>query len=230
MSRIVLVHGAWHGAWCWEEVQAGLRARGHTVETPVLTGVGERADELGPHVGLATHVEDVVRAVAGGPPCVLVGHSYAGLVVRQAADRAPDRVERIVLVDGWLGGDGVSLFDLAPQWFADGLRRAARERGEGWWMPAPAPALVGVTEPEQAARLETLLTAHPLRTFEDASRLTGAVDGVPGAAIVCRPGAGLPFDAMAEAQGLRVVDIESAHDAMVIAPEALTALLHAEAS
>jgi pimeloyl-ACP methyl ester carboxylesterase len=228
VSRFVLVHGAWHGAWCWEHVATGLRSRGHAVETPTLAGVGERAGELTPDLGLAAHVGDVERAIVTGGPCVLVGHSYAGIVAREAADRAPGAVERVVLVDGWAGADGASLFSLAPDWFVDGLRRAATAGGDGWRMPAPPPLLVGVSDPAQGEWLAARLTAHPLRTFEEPTSLSGAVDALPGVAVVCRPGAGLPFAEMAAAIGYRTVDLQSGHDAMVVAPDALVEVLDRE--
>jgi pimeloyl-ACP methyl ester carboxylesterase len=168
------------------------------VQTPTLTGLGERADELTPDVGLRTHVDDVVSAVNAGEPCVLVGHSHAGLLVREAADRAPGQVRRVVPIDGWA-------------------------------IPAPDPALVGVTDARQAAWLRERMTAHPLRTFIDATVLTGAVDSIPGTGIVCRPGAALPFDAFA-GLGYDLEDLQSCHDAMVIAPDELADLLLHEAS
>jgi len=224
VSRFVLVHGAWHGAWCWRDVAALLRAGGHDVVTPTLRGVGERIDELTSDVRLEDHVADVVAALADGPS-ILIGHSYAGVVVREAADRMPGDVGRVVLIDGWAGPPGTSLFQLAPSWFTEGLRHAATERGEGWYIPAPHAELVGVTEAAQVAWVEASLTAHPLRTFEDETCLAGAVDAIPGTAVICRPGIGLPFEAMGEALDYDIVDIESGHDAMIIAPRALAEIL-----
>jgi pimeloyl-ACP methyl ester carboxylesterase len=224
VSRFVLVHGAWHGAWCWRHVATRLRAEGHDVVTPTLKGVGERSDELTGDIRLDDHIADVAAALAGGPS-ILVGHSYAGLIVREVADRMPDDVSRVVLVDGWAGAGGASLFQLAPDWFVEGLRSAAADRGDGWYIPAPPAQLVGVTEAEQVAWVEANLTAHPLRTFEDETCLDGAVDAIPGTAVICRPGIGLPFEAIGAALDYDIVDIESGHDAMVIAPHALAEIL-----
>lgn len=225
MSRVVLVHGAWHGAWCWRHVAAAVRAAGHEPVTPTLRGVGERSAELHPEIRLDDHVSDVIAALEADEPSVLVGHSYAGLVVREAADRRPELVDRLILVDGWAGGSGSSMFSLAPSWFEDALRAMAVEQGAGWAMPAPPPALVGVTDPGDVAWLEAELTPHPLRTFEDPTILTGAVDGVDGTAILCAQSAGLPFADIARELGYRCATIDSGHDAMVTAPEQLSALL-----
>lgn len=202
-----------------------IQASGHNVLVPTLTGLGERVNEHSPSVDFRTHVEDIVEVLNDSEASVLVGHSYGGLVVREAADRVPDKVESVVLIDGWAGSDGTSLFDLAPEWFVDGLRTAAIKHDDGTMIPVPAPALVGVTEPEDVAWLQQELVEQPLRTFEQKTQLSGEVDRIPGTAIICQPGGGLPFKELADALGYQVYPIESGHDAMVTAPEALASAL-----
>ncbi|MGW4380419.1 alpha/beta fold hydrolase [Kitasatospora sp. NPDC004531] len=223
MTTYVLVHGAWHGGWCWRPVAERLRAAGHQVFTPTLTGLGERAHLFDPGIGLRTHVEDVLGVLRAEElrEVVLVGHSYAGLVVREAADRMPERVDRLVMVDAWAGRDGQSLAGLAPGWFVDWLDAAAVDGS----VPAPPPATVGVTDPEQARRLEPRLTPHPQRTFHDPTRLSGAVDALPCHAVLCTPGGPMPFPRIAEQFGWQGVELPVGHDAMVTAPEALADLL-----
>ena len=132
MSRFLLVHGAWHGAWCWERVLPRLQAHGHVVQAITLAGLAERAGELSPAIGLDDHVRDVVEALNDvGEPVVLVGHSYSGLVVRDAALQRPGKVSEVVLIEGWIGPPGKSLLELAPAWFADGIRQATDEQGDG---------------------------------------------------------------------------------------------------
>jgi pimeloyl-ACP methyl ester carboxylesterase len=222
MATYVLVHGAWHGGWCWRDVAGPLRAAGHQVLTPTLTGLGERASELRPDVGLRTHVDDVVELLRGGDlrDVVLVGHSYSGLVVREAADREPGRVARLVLVDAWVGPDGASMDGLAPESF----RRWVDAATTDGVIAVPRAAAVGVTDPDQVAWLEPQLTPHPRRTFADPTHLTGAVDAIPGRAVLCVPGR-LPFGEWARGLGYPAVELESGHDAMVTAPGALTELL-----
>ncbi|NUW45786.1 alpha/beta fold hydrolase [Nonomuraea rhodomycinica] len=152
---------------------------------------------------------------------ILVGHSYAGLVVRQAADRRPERVEHLILIDAWVGPDGSGLFTLTPEAFAERIRAAADESG---LIPAPAPALYGVTEPDDVAWLQPRLRPHPLRTFTDTTTLTGAVDRVPGTALYCRPQS-LPFDRLAEELGYRTMPVDAPHDVMVTDPETVARYL-----
>jgi pimeloyl-ACP methyl ester carboxylesterase len=229
LSTFVLVHGAWHGAWCWQRVEPLLRDRGHTVAAPTLTGLGERSHELTRDVGLATHVQDVVDAVlAEDEPVVLVGHSYAGLVVREAADLVRDQIQRVVLVEGWAGPDGTSMFGLAPEWFADGIRQMAEQSGEGWRIPAPAAATVGVSDPEDASWLESRLTEHPLQTFSDCTSLTDRAAEIPLGAIVAEAGM-LPFAEWARALGAEPQALAGGHDLMVTSPAPLADALLAGA-
>jgi pimeloyl-ACP methyl ester carboxylesterase len=224
----VLVHGAFHDGRCWDRVVPLLVARGLAVSVPTLTGAGDRAHLLSPQVGLSTHVEDVVAHLrhADLDDVLLVGHSYAGLVVREAADRVPERVAAVGLVDAWVGLDGASLASLAPDWFTDALRVATDRDGFGWLCPPPPPELVGVTDPDDAAWLVPRLGPHPFRTFVDPTRLSGRVDALPHHAAVCAEGLGLPFAAMAAGVGCpEPTVLPTGHDAMVTAPAALADFL-----
>ena len=97
MTDFVLIHGAWHGSWCWTRVRRLLAAGAHRVFTPTLTGVGERSHLLSRDVGLDTHVADVANLMIWEDlrDIVLVGHSYGGVVVRHVADRMPDRIRSL---------------------------------------------------------------------------------------------------------------------------------------
>ena len=228
----MLVHGAWHGGWCWQRVVPFLAARGLAVHTPTLTGLGERAHLVSPSVGLATHVDDIVSFLRGNEldDVLLVGHSYAGLVVREAADRAPERVGAVGLLDAWVGGDGASVESLAPAWFNDAMRASAAKEGFGWLCPPPSPDLVGVTDPDDAGWLQPRLVAHPLRSFADRTHLTDRVVAIPHHAAVCADGIGLPFAAMAAEVGCaRPTVLASGHDAMVTVPDAVADFVAAAA-
>jgi pimeloyl-ACP methyl ester carboxylesterase len=221
MSTFVLVPGAWHGGWCWTHVADRLRAAGHRVLTPTLTGLD--GGEPRPDVGLGTHADDVVTLLNTEDltEVVLVGHSYAGLVVRQAADRVPERVGRLILVDAWAGPDGASMDDLAPEPFR---RWVDRNTADGL-IAVPPPRMVGVDDPEQVAWLTPRLVPQPRRTFAEPTVLTGRVEALPCRAIVCVPDNGMPFGTWAREFGWPVDEIGTGHDAMLTAPDELTALL-----
>src|SRR5262245_61088977 len=139
MLTFVLVHGAWHGPWAWDQVAALLQAAGMRTLTPDLTTAGDR----GLHDDAGTVIAALDAAARSGP-VVLVGHSYAGLVVREAADARPELVDHLVLVDGWAGPAGSSMLSLAPDAFVAAVRAAA---SSGSWIPAPPPAAFGVVDP-----------------------------------------------------------------------------------
>ncbi|GLW27182.1 alpha/beta fold hydrolase [Actinoplanes regularis] len=218
MGTFVLVHGAWHGPWAWERVETSLRAAGARTITPDLSGRGDD--------GLHGHAQAVIAALDGAAEndIVLVGHSYAGLVVREAADARPGLVGHIVLVDGWAGADGASLFSLAPESFVAAVRAAAETRGDGHRIPAPPPAAFGIVDPDTAALLAQRLIPHPLRAFTEPTRLTGAVDRIPGTAVYCRPQT-YPFDRFGEDLGYRTVALDGPHDVMLTDPERLAGTL-----
>lgn len=205
MTTFVLVHGAWHTGAAWDRVAPLLPQ----AVSPDLTHDRD--------IGLTTHVDEVVAAIDGtAGDLVLVGHSYAGLVVRQAADARPARIAHVVLIEGWAGQDGVSMASLAPDWFMARVRAAA---GDGWRIPAPDAATFGITDPGQLT-----LRDHPLRTFTEPTRLTGAVDGIPGTAVYCRPEV-LPFKRFAEEVGYRPVAVDGPHDIMLTDPKAVADVL-----
>ncbi|MBF6341675.1 alpha/beta hydrolase [Nocardia abscessus] len=225
----VLAHGAWYGAWAWDKVAEPLRHTGHTVYAPTLTGLGDRAEQLTPDVGLSTHVADVVELLRERDlaEVVLVGHSYAGFVARAAADAEPQRIRQLILVDAWVGADGESMFDRAPQWFTEAMSTFARRDGRR--IPPPAPEQFGVHDPDEVAWLRARLSAQPLRSFVEPTRLTGSVDHIDTHAITMTPGNGMPFTEWARAFGWPVTHIASGHDVMTTAPTELVGELLAAA-
>ncbi|MFG2942537.1 alpha/beta fold hydrolase [Streptomyces sp. NPDC048282] len=231
MSTYLLVHGAWHSGECWERVVPLLTGAGHRVYAPSLTGHGDKARLLGPGVGLDTHVDDIVRLITDEDldDVVLVGHSYAGLVVSAAANRVPGRIGHLVYLDAMVPEHGETAADIQP------VTRALIERtlasGDGWRVPPlpelpPPYGLFGVTEPADLAWLRTMLTDHAVRCFQQPVRLDDpAVRAIPRTHIHCvaavpegvvrRP---VPADQ-------RVWELPAGHDCMITMPAELTELL-----
>ncbi|MER7460614.1 alpha/beta fold hydrolase [Micromonospora sp. NPDC126480] len=220
MSTFVLVHGAWHGAWAWDRLRPHLAAAGHRVVTPTLPGAAGE-----PGVGLhhqANHLHAML--VAQSEPVVLVGHSYGGLVVREAAARAPHTIRHLLLIDAWLGADGQSLFDLAPPAFRDFCASTATGTGLQRLVPPPPPGLFGVFDPMDSAWLKVRLRPQPWATFSEPTRLAAGIAGVPGSAILCDSPA-YPFAELAAAAGYPTRRIDTGHDAMLTAPGELASAM-----
>ena len=229
MSTFVLVHGAWHGGWVWQRVAPLLRAAGHEVHTPTLTGVSDRAHLLSPSVGLRTHVEDVVALIRAWDldDVVLVGHSYAGQVITGVADRVPDRVARRVYLDAFVGDDGDAAVDLQPETIAGHYRESVATAGFGWLIPVRSLQVLGVTEQSDVDWLSARLTPHPWLSYTEPLRLSGAVERVPAAFAECTDWMGVfqPHAERAAARGWPVHTIATGHEAMVTAPKELAGLL-----
>ena len=138
MSTYLLVHGAWHSGQCWERVVPLLASAGHRVLAPSLTGYGDRAHLLSRDVGLDTHVDDIVRLITEEDltDVILVGHSYAGLVISSAANRIPDRIAHLVYLDAMVPEDGESAVDVMP--ITQDLIDSALRSDSGWRVPPAA--------------------------------------------------------------------------------------------
>ncbi|MCE0768146.1 alpha/beta fold hydrolase [Pseudonocardia kujensis] len=229
---VVLVHGAYHGGWCWRRVAALLREVGHEVFTPTLTGLGERAHLLTPEVGLATMIHDVTAVLETEEltDVLLVGHSFGALPVLGAADRLRDRIARIVLLDGLVVEAGRRAFDGLPADVVVQRELDARRRGNNLAMPPPPAEAFGVTDPADAAWVERHLTPQPLRSYREPLAVEGPLGaGLPVAYVYCSEP-----DYPAIAAGHQVVkdhgwewrDLPTGHDAMVTDPAGtVTALL-----
>src|SRR5215218_11345208 len=137
MATYVLVGGAWLGGWCWQPIARHLRDQGHNSYPLTLTGLGERAHLASPEVDLETHITDVVNLIEFEDlhDVVLVGHSYAGIVVTGVADRIPERISLLAYLDSGPSPDGVSFLDLQPPAARELLERLIEQEGEGWRLP-----------------------------------------------------------------------------------------------
>lgn len=231
MATFVLVHGAWHGGWCWRRVADRLRAAGHDVYTPTLTGLADRSHLLSPSVRLQTHILDVANLLSWEDleSVVLCGHSYGGMVITGAADREASRIKSLVYVDAYVPSDGESAMDSRPPERVELAFEQIRSVGEGWWMPPTPAASFRVNEADQAW-VDAKCTNFPVSCFTQPVRLTGAVDSISSKYYVRAGGYKAPqFDACVERlSGQPDWDVRSlpcGHDIMVDMPDALSAML-----
>ncbi|CAA9222813.1 MAG: Putative esterase [uncultured Acidimicrobiales bacterium] len=190
MSTYVLIPGFWLGGWAWGPVTEELSRRGHTVHPVTLAGMGERASEATPAVDLETHVDEVVELLSHDlHDVVLVGHSYAGLVITGAADRVPERIARLVYVDTGPLPDGMSQNDFDPPDQQAANAELVETYGDGWQLPPPPWAdLAGAVPDVDDAAIEALTArsvAQPWATATQPARLTGAWEALPRLGILC---------------------------------------------
>ncbi len=227
MATYVLVHGGGHGGWCYRDVARILRSSGHDVHTPTMTGLGERSHLVSPDVDLDLHVRDITEVLYYEDlhDVLLVGHSYGGMVITGAADRAHERVGALVYLDAANPVNGQSLVDVAGP-VIEMTRPLGRVVGETELVLLPAPgagAFYGVTDPEAMAWMDERLTGHPWKCFEQPLELTEeeALWAIPQYHIVCTSTlATRDPDLMgrARAEG-RLWDIDTGHDLMVTEPQ-----------
>jgi pimeloyl-ACP methyl ester carboxylesterase len=140
MAKYVLVGGAWLGGWCWKPIARLLRDQGHDAYPLTLTGLGERAHLASPQVDLETHITDVVNLIEFDDlsDVVLLGHSYAGIVVTGAADRIPERIAQLVYLDSGPVPDGLAYLDTQSPEVRQHTGRDVTTHGDGWPLPMPS--------------------------------------------------------------------------------------------
>jgi pimeloyl-ACP methyl ester carboxylesterase len=229
VTTFVLLHGAWHGGWCWSRVAGLLRSEGHTVHCPTFTGVSDRAHVLSPSVGLSTHIEDIARLLDFEDlhDVVLVGHSYAGLVVSGVAQRRPGRLALRVHLDAFVPRDGEAGIDLLPEQVARHYRESVAGPGFGWLIPPRSLGVLGVTEEADLDWLAPRLTPHPWLTYTEPVVLGPEEAEVPGEFVECTEWMRVfqPYAERARQRGWPVHELPTGHEAMVTAPDTLAKVL-----
>jgi pimeloyl-ACP methyl ester carboxylesterase len=225
----VLVHGAWHGGWAWRRVADRLRARGHIVFTPTLTGLGERAHLLHPRIDASLHIADVLSAIKYErlDDIVLVGHSYGGCVISGIVEAMPDTIRSIVFLDAFIPDNGDSTLDLVQPAVQEVIR-AALARGETT-VPVRDAAAFKVNEKDRAW-VDALATPQPIGTMTEKLTLTGARDHIPTKSYIRASGyPNVSFEkAYARAKAdptWRTYEVPCGHDVMIDAPDRLTEIL-----
>jgi pimeloyl-ACP methyl ester carboxylesterase len=176
-KTFVLMHGAWHGGWCWRRVSDQLEKRGHKVFAPTLTGVGERSHLLSKDVNLDTHITDIVNVVKWEDlnDICLVVHSYGGWPGSGALERIGDRVTSIVWLDAFKPEDGQRGFDFASEFSRKALLEAVEKGKPGRRGPTAATFLVNEKD---RAWVDSKLTPQPNGVALQPIRLTGAREKV----------------------------------------------------
>ncbi|MFE7751751.1 alpha/beta fold hydrolase [Streptomyces sp. NPDC057428] len=231
MANYVLVAGAWLGAWAWDDVVPHLHAAGHGAYPVTLSGLGERKRQP---AGQRTHVQDVVDEVErrGLSDVVLVGHSYSGIPVGQAAERIGDRLNHAVFVDSEVPSDGISFAD---RWWQG--RHAFEETlaGDGGsWAPLTLADCEGQgLTGEQSGRLVSGATPHPGASLTEPAEMRRPVGELPATYVKCLLDGPEPSEYVAasvSSGGWEYAEMDTGHWPMFSAPDDLARILLRPAS
>jgi pimeloyl-ACP methyl ester carboxylesterase len=228
-KTFVLVHGAWHGGWCWRRVADILERQGHKVFTPTLTGLGERSHLIRAGINVSTHVTDVVNVLKWErlKEVVLCGHSYGGLVVSGVAEQSAAAIRSIVFLDAFVPENGQAMGDLTNQATRDALK-AAGERGD-LGVPARSAAAFLVNEKDQAW-VDAMCVPQPIGCMTEKMALTGARERIARksyirAASYPNPGFDAAYARVKADKSWRTYEVPCGHDVMVDMPERLAEIL-----
>lgn len=241
MADYVLVHGAWHGAWCWRDVTRELVQRGHRVHAVTLTGLGDRKHLMSPLITLETHIADVINTIEAEElaDVVLAVHSYAGMLGTAVADRLPRRLKHLVYVDAVVPRPGESWSSTHASATRE-QRIAAAQASPEYSFPPPDPAVFGLAN-EAYDWVKRRQTPHPGHTYQAPLAFEPrTVAAVRRTFVDCtRPALGT-IDVIRQrvrdakfwdgawqgGAGARIVEMATGHDPMISEPAALAALLH----
>lgn len=235
MSTFVLVHGAWQSVGTWDLLIPLLRDHGHRVVTPILRGLGTDQSYLTSDITLRQHVENVSNELAAlADSAVLVGHSYAGMVISGAVESQPMKVQRLVFLDAFIPEDNQCVLDLLPPEIGVYFRNIARERGGGWRLPGGEGQLDlwGLKPGEARDFVRKRLCDFSLRCFEEplplrqnhkarvpATFVSCVADGYPARPFF------EPFAKKARAYGWHVSEVNTGHDCHVESPAEVAGIL-----
>jgi pimeloyl-ACP methyl ester carboxylesterase len=235
MSTFILVHGAWQSDVTWDLLTPLLEKHGHRVITPILTGLGTDQKRLSPDITLTRHIEDVTLELSKSlDPIILVGHSYAGMIISGVAERNPARVQHLVFLDGFVPENGQSVMDLLPPETGAYFREVAQKHGDGWRLPGGEGHLDlwGLKPGEARDFVRARLCDFSLRCFEEPLNLpANRKAGIPATFVACvaegYPARPIfePFAAKARASGWKVTELQTGHDCHVERPEEVASIL-----
>lgn len=237
MANFVLVHGAWHGGWCWRRVIQDLAGAGHRVHAVTLTGLGERSHLLSSTITLETHIADVMQAIEAEEmdEVVLAVHSYAGMLGTAVADRMTNRLRHLVYVDAVVPRPGEAWCSTHASATRE-ARLAAAQASPDYSIAPPDPGVFGLSGPDQEW-VRRRQTPHPGHTYTAPLQFdVGRVAGVPRTFVDCSAPPLATIDAirlrMADpgfwegawraGGGARVLTLPTGHDPMVSAPRELS--------
>ncbi len=232
MAHYILIHGAWHGAWCWEKIAPMLQEKGHTVVTPDLPGHGKDKTPV-KSITFKHYLECIESHLLAAPQeVILVGHSMAGMVISAVAERQSQKVKRLVYVAGYLPQDGESLYEIASRLAPSRFVKTMKPDNEKNLFDFPAYAMRNFAYQDYPdalfARLLPLFCAEPLAPLQTPVLLTQNFANIPKDYIECLRDHAISIQTqrlMHQATPCRVFSIDCDHSPFYTAPGALVDLL-----
>ncbi len=229
--HFLLIHGAWHGGWVWNEISEILNYQGYSVSTPTLTGLGEKKHLLSSKITINTFIEDVVNHIIfeNLNNIILVGHSFAGSVISGVADKLKDRIQKLIYFDAVILKDGQKPFDIAPKELVKQRIELAKRFGNGISIPAPSAEAFGVFDVKKSLLLKEKLTPHPLSTYQSKLTIKNEIgNGIPLFYIFCNDPVYKSLESSREVvRKLKwpIFELNAGHDAMLTHPKETLNLL-----
>ncbi len=229
--HFLLIHGAWHGGWVWNEISEILRYQRYSVSTPTLTGLGEKKHLISSKITIETFIEDVVNHIIfeNLNNIILVGHSFAGSVISGVAERLKDRIQKLIYFDAVILKDGQKPFDIAPKELVKERIELAKRFGNGISIPAPSADAFGVFDVKKSLLLEKKLTPHPLSTYQSKLTIKNEIgNGIPLFYIFCNNPVYKSLESSREVvRKLKwpIFELNAGHDAMLTHPKETLNLL-----
>ena len=229
--HFLLIHGAWHGGWVWNEISEILRYQRYSVSAPTLTGLGEKKHLLSSKITIETFIQDVVNHIVfeNLNNIILVGHSFAGSVISGVADRLKDRIKKLIYFDAMILIDGQKPFDISPKETVEQRIELAKKFGNDISIPAPSADAFGVFDIKKSLLLEEKLTPHPLSAFQSKLILKNEVgNGIPLSYIYCTKPVYKSLEssrAVVSKMKWQIFELNAGHDAMLTHPKETLNLL-----
>ena len=234
MATFVVAHGAWSAGWAWKKMRPLMRAAGHELWTPTYTGLGERAHLGHADVSLDTHIQDIVAVLETEDlaDVILIGHSYGGMVATGVADRARDRVAKLVYLDAFAPADGQAIFDLVPPDIAARMRAGAAASDSGFGIPVESDAVgyraggsgLGGAAPKAAAGAGLRHEAEIVGRARNAA-LSTSMRRRPASATTSASSI-----SARQREGWKTYEVDASHNPHITNPQALLAILNEIAS
>ncbi len=228
MSTYVLIHGAWHGGWAWENVKRLLEGQNHKVFAPTMIGLGERNHQLSTDITMQLLVDDIANLLVSEDlqEVILVGHSFGGAVISAVAEREPQRIRQLIYLDAAILEDGESMLSCMPKELAEQRRQQAKDTSEGLSLPIPNAEQLGILNKDQWDHIQSRLTPHPISTYDSAICLKDKPGhGFHCTYVTCLEPIYLPLEwarKRVEKYAWPVRLLQTGHDAMVSDPLLLT--------